>query len=134
MEMPISVMITLFIALAVGGIILGLANRWIVFNVPCFGPQCQTEDAGERLKYQTTITSSQIATYMKLCRELVSEKPRLDNYICYAITLENPTAVNPAEIASELSKDANWYSIDSGTTRSISIFWNYAKGIVEVRI
>lgn len=135
MELPISIIVTLFVALAVGSMIIALANRWLVFNPPCFGPNCQGQDQSEeRLKYQATITASQIASYVRLCHEHVLEKPKFDNYICYAITLENPVSVNPAEVASQLPADANWYKVDAGTTRSISIFWNYANNIVEVRV
>ncbi|MEM4662720.1 MAG: hypothetical protein QXM75_01735 [Candidatus Diapherotrites archaeon] len=133
MEMPIAVVITIFIALAVGAMIITMAQGWLSgVDLPWMP---RSNGVGDRLKHQISITNSQIGKLLKACYEEMTAKPKMEYYTCYAITVENPITVDPTEVAKELQGiDASKYHIDSGTTRSITIFWNYLNGTVEVRV
>ncbi|MEM4598080.1 MAG: hypothetical protein QW400_00095 [Candidatus Diapherotrites archaeon] len=132
MELPISVMITIFVALAVGAMLLTLSQGWLSGLELPWVPQNKGET---KIIQQISITNSQIGKLLRSCYEEMNQKPKMEYYTCYAITVENPVTVDPAEVAKELPGiDTNSYHIDSGTTRSITIFWNYPSSKVEVRV
>ncbi|MCX8190052.1 MAG: hypothetical protein N3F05_02370 [Candidatus Diapherotrites archaeon] len=132
MELPISVIITIFVALAVGAMLLALSQGWLS------GLELQwtqTRSTDTKVIQQISITNSQIGKLLKSCYEEMNAKPKMEYYTCYAITVENPITVDASEIAKEMPGiDSNKYHIDSGTTRSITIFWNYPSSKVEVRV
>lgn len=128
MEMPIWVVIALLVAVVVGSMIVMFAQEMLRIEI---WPH-QADYTG-RLIFMERISSGEIARLVEACfNESYGQK--LENAFCYAITTDEQVSVNAGEIESRVDLEPEHFSVDSGSTRSISIYWNYFQSIVEVRI
>jgi len=132
MEVPIWAVITLLLALVVASMIFMFSKQWLGGVGTIFDKITPDEKKG-RMLIMKTITPFEIATLVEQCYKESAGK-KLNNDVCFSVTLDEPVTINPEEVAAEMQLDADKYSIDSGTTKSISIVWNYVKNIVEVRV
>jgi hypothetical protein len=132
MEVPIWAVVTLLLALVVASMIFMFSKQWLGGAGSVFDELTPEEKKG-RMLIMKTITPFEIATLVELCYNESAGK-KLNNDVCFSVTLDEPVTINPNEVAANLPLDANKYSIDSGTTKSFSVVWNYVKNIVEVRV
>ena len=127
MEMPIWAIITLFIAISVGSMIFIWASREI-FETDIVIPS----NGESRLLRQPTITDYQVAKLIEQCYAESSGK-KLGSEVCYSVTLDSPATIDSASISPQVNLDPSKFTIDNGTTSSLSVAWDYVNLKVEVK-
>ncbi len=130
MEMPIQVMVTLFVALAVAVFVIMFARN--VLSEAEKITVIKDPNAEDRLVYANKITLARIADYVVRCYNKNYGRSFQDNF-CTAITVNVPVSISKSALAQYVDLNDNAYVVDDTTTKSVAIFWNSKEGIVEVR-
>ncbi len=126
MEMPINVVITLFVGLLVGGLIVFFAQNIVFSSEQQFIEFLDEEENGFfDLK---EITESQIGFLVKSCYEK-SFGESLDNELCYIVHGESPAFLDSDKVFEFSGVEAE---VSNETSKFFLIEWNAKENIVEV--
>ncbi len=132
MEMPIQIIITLFIAIAVGSMVLMFSGSLLDLSAEEFIPTPVDED--KKLIEVDSSSSAQLAILINNCYQKSFNEVFM-NDTCYIVHSKEPFEINEANILGqsvlESIKD-NIVVIDNGQTNSARIYWNFSIGKVEV--
>jgi hypothetical protein len=131
MEMPIWAMITLFLAVTVGSMILLFGADLLGLAKTDLESQFDGEE-GSRIFWQVSMTDSQIAGLVEECYKASFGQANVKG-VCFAVTLDNEADIKSASIAPLVKLDQNKFKINDGKTTSFSIVWNFINSKVEVK-
>ena len=133
MEMPIQVVITLFVAITVGALLIMFSETILSaagIDVTDLFPAKQ--DEAEDVIEVNTITNSQVAALITSCYEKSYGKAP-GTYVCYAIHADAVYAINSGGIMDKLPAELkDQVDIAEGNAKTVWIRWNFNDSKVEV--
>jgi hypothetical protein len=133
MEMPIQMIITLFIVIAAGGMVLLFAQTTINRADNAL-PQLDKDPKGEQVLEVASTTSTQIGFLIEECYKNSFGKIFKDQ-TCFIVHSASPYTVSEADIKSALSNNSILGTVDNGSgTKTVYIKWNFGKSQIDVKI
>jgi hypothetical protein len=130
MEMPISVIITLFLAVTVGSMILLFGTDLLGKAKTPLDNQFNADDS--RIIRQSSISDRQIASLIEQCYNESFGKA-IKSEVCFAVTLDNDFEIKSSSVSPLVKIDQNRFKVNDGKTSSFSIIWDFINSKVEVK-
>lgn len=129
MEMPIKVMVTLFIAIIVGVAVLNFADYTFRDAKKNLNEFNKDEQSYENILEVSQITSSQVGNLARQCYE--ENKDSLENKICFVLLGEVDAQKDSIESFSGLNSTILDINLENAQN-ALKIKYNAIKGIVEI--
>ena len=129
MEMPIAIIITLFLETVIGGMtILFTQNMLLNSQEQILKITEKGEDGLGTLIDVKEITESQVASLAKSC-STISLGKALNDQVCYIIHGETPKSLDPAEVMAKAGVNT---TVSGDSSKFFLIKWKSNDGLVEV--
>jgi hypothetical protein len=127
MELPINVVVTMFVGLLVGGLIVVFAQNVIFSSQMEFDETFKDKENNSFFDLKQ-ITDSQIALLAKSCYDK-SFGHALESQLCFIVHGESPVSLDSAKVKEVSGVEVN---VSDDTSKFFLIKWNAKENVVEV--